>query len=103
MRDWRRGRLLMPRRFMMTFLNTLSFGQQGVYDVVNNLSALVPRLVFQARQLLAHGPLTTRSRWRRASTPSLLVCCSVAGSRMTRTRLSARATARCCRAVPLRC
>jgi oligosaccharide translocation protein RFT1 len=34
-------------RFMMTFLNILTFVQQGVYDVVNNLSALVPRLLFQ--------------------------------------------------------
>ena len=35
---------------MMTFLNILSFVEQGVYDVVNNLSALVPRLLFQVER-----------------------------------------------------
>eukprot|EP00042_Codosiga_hollandica_P030797 m.181113 g.181113 ORF g.181113 m.181113 type:complete len:538 (+) comp53461_c0_seq4:79-1692(+) len=34
-------------RFMMTFLRILTFTEQGVYDVVNNLCALVPRLIFQ--------------------------------------------------------
>ena len=31
----------------MTFFNILTFTQQGVYDVVNNLSALIPRLLYQ--------------------------------------------------------
>ncbi|XP_004715334.1 protein RFT1 homolog isoform X1 [Echinops telfairi] len=34
-------------RYVMTFLNVLSFGDQGVYDVVNNLGSLVARLLFQ--------------------------------------------------------
>lgn len=31
---------------MMTFLNVLNFGDQGVYDIVNNLGSLVARLIF---------------------------------------------------------
>ncbi|XP_075403634.1 man(5)GlcNAc(2)-PP-dolichol translocation protein RFT1 isoform X2 [Tenrec ecaudatus] len=34
-------------RYVMTFLNVLNFGDQGVYDVVNNLGSLVARLLFQ--------------------------------------------------------
>ncbi|KAM5279973.1 man(5)GlcNAc(2)-PP-dolichol translocation protein RFT1 isoform 2-T2 [Ctenodactylus gundi] len=34
-------------RYMMTFFNVLNFGDQGVYDIVNNLGSLVARLVFQ--------------------------------------------------------
>uniref|UniRef100_A0A8C5UX46 Protein RFT1 homolog n=1 Tax=Microcebus murinus TaxID=30608 RepID=A0A8C5UX46_MICMU len=34
-------------RYMMTFLNILNFGDQGVYDIVNNLGSLVARLIFQ--------------------------------------------------------
>ncbi|XP_072505685.1 man(5)GlcNAc(2)-PP-dolichol translocation protein RFT1 isoform X2 [Notamacropus eugenii] len=34
-------------RYVMTFWNVLDFGDQGVYDVVNNLGSLVARLVFQ--------------------------------------------------------
>ncbi|XP_068414819.1 man(5)GlcNAc(2)-PP-dolichol translocation protein RFT1 [Eschrichtius robustus] len=34
-------------RYVMTFLNVLNFGDQGVYDVVNNLGSLVARLIFQ--------------------------------------------------------
>ncbi|XP_011802685.1 PREDICTED: protein RFT1 homolog isoform X2 [Colobus angolensis palliatus] len=34
-------------RYVMTFLNVLNFGDQGVYDIVNNLGALVARLIFQ--------------------------------------------------------
>ncbi|XP_068951582.1 man(5)GlcNAc(2)-PP-dolichol translocation protein RFT1 isoform X2 [Petaurus breviceps papuanus] len=34
-------------RYVMTFLNVLNFGDQGVYDIVNNLGSLVARLVFQ--------------------------------------------------------
>lgn len=30
----------------MTFLNVLSFGDQGVYDIVNNLGSMVARFVF---------------------------------------------------------
>lgn len=33
-------------RYVMTFLNVLSFGDQGVYDVINNLGSMVARLVF---------------------------------------------------------
>ncbi|XP_041048105.1 protein RFT1 homolog isoform X2 [Carcharodon carcharias] len=33
-------------RYVMTFLNILSFGDQGVYDIVNNLGSLVARFVF---------------------------------------------------------
>ncbi|KAM3915243.1 man(5)GlcNAc(2)-PP-dolichol translocation protein RFT1 [Leptodactylus fuscus] len=33
-------------RYVMTFLNVLSFGDQGVYDIVNNLGSLVARFVF---------------------------------------------------------
>ncbi|ELT90521.1 hypothetical protein CAPTEDRAFT_96530 [Capitella teleta] len=33
-------------RFVMTFFNVLSFGDQGVYDVINNLGSLVARFVF---------------------------------------------------------
>ncbi|XP_054639424.1 protein RFT1 homolog isoform X2 [Dunckerocampus dactyliophorus] len=33
-------------RYVMTFLNVLSFGEQGVYDVVNNLGSMVARFVF---------------------------------------------------------
>uniref|UniRef100_K7GHF6 Protein RFT1 homolog n=1 Tax=Pelodiscus sinensis TaxID=13735 RepID=K7GHF6_PELSI len=35
-------------RYVMTFLNVLNFGDQGkgVYDIVNNLGSLVPRLIF---------------------------------------------------------
>ncbi|XP_012494000.1 PREDICTED: protein RFT1 homolog [Propithecus coquereli] len=34
-------------RYVMTFLNILNFGDQGVYDIVNNLGSLVARLIFQ--------------------------------------------------------
>ncbi|XP_045663305.1 protein RFT1 homolog isoform X1 [Ursus americanus] len=34
-------------RYVMTFLNVLNFGDQGVYDRVNNLGSLVARLIFQ--------------------------------------------------------
>ena len=34
-------------RYVMTFLGVLSFEQQGVYDVVNNLGSLVARFLFQ--------------------------------------------------------
>lgn len=30
----------------MTFFNVLSFGEQGVYDIVNNLGSMVPRFFF---------------------------------------------------------
>uniref|UniRef100_S4R933 Protein RFT1 homolog n=1 Tax=Petromyzon marinus TaxID=7757 RepID=S4R933_PETMA len=30
----------------MTFFNVLNFGDQGIYDVVNNLGSMVPRFVF---------------------------------------------------------
>ncbi|CAL8335567.1 unnamed protein product [Lota lota] len=33
-------------RYVMTFLNVLSFGEQGVYDIVNNLGSMVARFVF---------------------------------------------------------
>lgn len=34
-------------RYVMTFLNVVNFGDQGVYDTVNNLGSLVARLIFQ--------------------------------------------------------
>lgn len=33
-------------RYVMTFLNVLNFGDQGVYDIVNNLGSLVARFIF---------------------------------------------------------
>ncbi|XP_061147642.1 protein RFT1 homolog isoform X1 [Syngnathus typhle] len=33
-------------RYVMTFLNVLSFGDQGVYDIINNLGSMVARFVF---------------------------------------------------------
>ncbi|XP_028302882.1 protein RFT1 homolog [Gouania willdenowi] len=33
-------------RYVMTFLSVLSFGDQGVYDIVNNLGSMVARFVF---------------------------------------------------------
>lgn len=30
----------------MTFLNVLSFREQGVYDIVNNLGSMVARFIF---------------------------------------------------------
>ncbi|XP_077181872.1 man(5)GlcNAc(2)-PP-dolichol translocation protein RFT1 isoform X1 [Paroedura picta] len=33
-------------RYVMTFLNVLNFGDQGVYDIVNNLGSLTARFVF---------------------------------------------------------
>ena len=33
-------------RYIMTIFSILSFGQQGVYDVINNLGSLVARFVF---------------------------------------------------------
>ncbi|XP_029947288.1 protein RFT1 homolog [Salarias fasciatus] len=33
-------------RYVMTFLNVLSFGDQGVYDIVNNLGSMVARFIF---------------------------------------------------------
>ncbi|XP_067908344.1 man(5)GlcNAc(2)-PP-dolichol translocation protein RFT1 [Heterodontus francisci] len=33
-------------RYVMTFLNALNFGDQGVYDIVNNLGSLVARFLF---------------------------------------------------------
>ncbi|KAL8575487.1 hypothetical protein ACOMHN_013038 [Nucella lapillus] len=33
-------------RYVMTFLNVLSFADQGVYDVINNLGSLVARFIF---------------------------------------------------------
>ncbi|MEE6519978.1 hypothetical protein FKM82_017748 [Ascaphus truei] len=39
-------RLDTGERYVMTFLNVLSFGDQGVYDIVNNLGSLVARFIF---------------------------------------------------------
>ncbi|KAM8914710.1 man(5)GlcNAc(2)-PP-dolichol translocation protein RFT1 isoform 1-T2 [Spinachia spinachia] len=33
-------------RYVMTFFNVLSFGDQGVYDIVNNLGSMVARFIF---------------------------------------------------------
>ncbi|KAL0978355.1 hypothetical protein UPYG_G00169430 [Umbra pygmaea] len=33
-------------RYVMTFLNVLNFGEQGVYDIVNNLGSMVARFIF---------------------------------------------------------
>ncbi|XP_008318189.1 protein RFT1 homolog [Cynoglossus semilaevis] len=33
-------------RYVMTFLNVLSFGDQGVYDIVSNLGSMVARFIF---------------------------------------------------------
>ncbi|KAJ8408147.1 hypothetical protein AAFF_G00263750 [Aldrovandia affinis] len=33
-------------RYVMTFLNVLNFGDQGVYDIVNNLGSMVARFIF---------------------------------------------------------
>ncbi|XP_076448117.1 man(5)GlcNAc(2)-PP-dolichol translocation protein RFT1-like [Babylonia areolata] len=33
-------------RYVMTFLNVLSFADQGVYDVINNLGSMVARFIF---------------------------------------------------------
>ncbi|XP_044157367.1 protein RFT1 homolog [Bufo gargarizans] len=33
-------------RYVMTFMNVLSFGDQGVYDIINNLGSLVARFIF---------------------------------------------------------
>ncbi|CAL8401850.1 unnamed protein product [Arctogadus glacialis] len=33
-------------RYVMTFLSVLSFGDQGVYDIVNNLGSMVARFLF---------------------------------------------------------
>eukprot|EP00731_Ephydatia_muelleri_P003795 Em0001g3795a len=33
-------------RYVMTIFGVLSFAQQGVYDVINNLGSLVPRFIF---------------------------------------------------------
>ncbi|XP_058488382.1 protein RFT1 homolog [Solea solea] len=33
-------------RYIMTFLNVLSFGDQGIYDIVNNLGSMVARFIF---------------------------------------------------------
>ncbi|KAG7283212.1 hypothetical protein CRUP_004954 [Coryphaenoides rupestris] len=33
-------------RYVMTFLSVLSFGEQGVYDIVNNLGSMVARFLF---------------------------------------------------------
>ena len=33
-------------RYLMTIFSILSFGQQGIYDVINNLGSLVARFVF---------------------------------------------------------
>ncbi|XP_046880632.1 protein RFT1 homolog [Hypomesus transpacificus] len=33
-------------RYVMTFLNVLSFGDQGIYDIVNNLGSMVARFIF---------------------------------------------------------
>ena len=34
-------------RFVMTFFSVITFAEQGVYDVINNLGSLPARLVFQ--------------------------------------------------------
>ncbi|RWS11149.1 protein RFT1-like protein [Dinothrombium tinctorium] len=34
-------------KFVMTFFNPLSFAEQGVYDIINNLSSLPARFMFQ--------------------------------------------------------
>uniref|UniRef100_A0A3B3TXH3 Protein RFT1 homolog n=1 Tax=Poecilia latipinna TaxID=48699 RepID=A0A3B3TXH3_9TELE len=33
-------------RYVMTFMNVLSFGDQGIYDIVNNLGSMVARFIF---------------------------------------------------------
>eukprot|EP00052_Salpingoeca_macrocollata_P023489 m.206538 g.206538 ORF g.206538 m.206538 type:complete len:362 (+) comp22044_c0_seq7:42-1127(+) len=34
-------------RFVMTVFGVLTFAEQGVYDIVNNLASMVPRFIFQ--------------------------------------------------------
>lgn len=34
-------------RFVMTFFNAITFAEQGIYDVINNIGSLPARLVFQ--------------------------------------------------------
>ena len=34
-------------RYVMTLLNVLSFAEQGVFDVVNNLGSLTARFLFR--------------------------------------------------------
>uniref|UniRef100_A0A8C6S2V7 Protein RFT1 homolog n=1 Tax=Nannospalax galili TaxID=1026970 RepID=A0A8C6S2V7_NANGA len=47
--NWEEAKLTWKgERYGMTFLNVLNFGDQGVYDIVNNLGSLVARLIFQA-------------------------------------------------------
>ncbi|XP_025913119.1 protein RFT1 homolog [Apteryx rowi] len=38
--------LKISERYVMTFLNVLNFGDQGVYDIINNLGSLVARFIF---------------------------------------------------------
>ena len=33
-------------RYVMTFFDVLSFGDQGIYDVINNLGSLAARFIF---------------------------------------------------------
>ncbi|XP_076804473.1 man(5)GlcNAc(2)-PP-dolichol translocation protein RFT1-like [Clavelina lepadiformis] len=41
-----KGLLTEGERYIMTVLNVLSFADQGVYDIVNNLGSLVARFIF---------------------------------------------------------
>lgn len=34
-------------RYLMTFFNVISLGEQGIYDVINNLGSLTARLIFK--------------------------------------------------------
>jgi hypothetical protein len=61
-------------RLMMTVLDILTFTQQGVYDVVTNLCALVPRLFFLVcRCSLSWRADVSCSQWKTATTSTLPV------------------------------
>src|SRR5208283_5249780 len=33
-------------KYMMTFFNLVSYNDQGIYDTINNVGSLLPRLIF---------------------------------------------------------
>ncbi|GFR65268.1 protein RFT1 [Elysia marginata] len=52
-------------KYVMTFFNVLSFGDQGIYDIINNLGSLAARFIFlpiEENSFLLFSQLLTRGK-----------------------------------------
>ncbi|KAK6989439.1 Oligosaccharide translocation protein rft1 [Biomphalaria glabrata] len=70
-------------KYIMTFFDVLSFADQGIYDVINNLGSLAARFVFlpieESSYLFFSQILTRGSPAHKQSQDSLRLCASVLG------------------------